>query len=173
MNLKDKLENEHSKALTARIAHYIGNDSSRMKELMAIVLGDDELLAQRAAWPMSYVFEAYPALIKPYYKKLISLLKNPNQHPAIYRNILRGMQHLEIPEKWQGELIDICFGFIKSEVAPLAVRAFAITTAANICKPYPELKNELLLILNQLNVEPQAPAVRVRTKSALKDLKRV
>ncbi|MCC6371258.1 MAG: hypothetical protein IT236_09660 [Bacteroidia bacterium] len=173
MNIAHKLETEHSKSLTTAIVNYVGDDRLRLKELMAVFFGTDKLLSQRAAWPVRYVFEAHPHLLSAYYKKLIEALQIPNQHPAIYRNVLRALQTAPVPQKYQGILVDLCFNFIKNETQALATRAFAITVAANICKHYPELKNELNLLLNELAALPQAPAIRVRTKTALKELKSV
>ena len=60
-----------------------------------------------------------------------------------------------------------------SETQPAAVRAFALTVAAKISKRYPELKNELLLILKELRSLPQLPSLKVRIKMALKELETV
>lgn len=166
MNIEKKLRNEHSKATVTSIVNYIGNDKTRFKELMGIFLNGEYRLTQRAAWPMSYVAIEHPTLIKPYLEKLISILTEKNHHPAVTRNILRLLQEIEIPEKFHGKLVDICFNFITNQTQPLAIRAFAITVAANICVLYPELKNELKLILNDLNQFPQAAAIKVRIRKA-------
>lgn len=173
MNLEERLGAEHSKTLTTAIVNYIGDDKKRFKVLMDLFLKGDYRLTQRAAWPLSFVAIAHPELIIPYIGKLIKKLTEPGNHPAIARNILRTFQEIEIPEKHHGVLIDVCFKFITSEAYPSAIRAFAISTATNICAKYPELKNELLLVLNELNQLPQPPAIKSRIRSALKDLKKV
>lgn len=171
MNIRERLTAEHSKTLTTAIVNYIGDDKKRFKELMAIFLAGDYRLTQRAAWPMSFTAMLHPKLITPYFEKLVNLLRNTGNHPAINRNILRMFQEINIPEKYQGSLIDICFGFIIDATCPSAIRAFALTTAAKICAPHAELKNELLLIINDLMQFAQPPAIKSRIKSALKILK--
>ena len=118
------------------------------------------------------MFEKQPDLLSGYYKQLITKLKQPDNHPAIRRNILRVLQHADVPEKYQTELLDFCFPIIKSEAEPGAIRAFAITTAATICKNYPELSQELELVFLELALVPQSPAVCVRIRDARKLLSR-
>lgn len=173
MDIRSRLEAEHSKILTTAIVKFVGDDKKRFKELMSIFLEGEYRLTQRAAWPLSYVVIEHPKLLNPYFEKFVKKLETGGNHPAIARNILRVLQEIEIPEKYQGLLIDVSFKFIMNETETAAVRAFAITVAAKICKNYPELKNELLLILKELSVLPQLPSMTSRIKKALKDMKRV
>jgi hypothetical protein len=132
MDIKKRLEEEHSKTLTTAIVNFIGDDKKRFKILMDIFLQGEYRLTQRAAWPLSYVVIDHPDLVKPYFGKLIKKLQEPGAHPAIARNIFRMFQEVEIPEKHLGVLIDLCFKFIMNETKPAAIRAFAITVASRI-----------------------------------------
>jgi hypothetical protein len=170
MNIEQRLTAEHSRALTMAIVKYIGADPTRFKELMVVFLNGEHRLTQRAAWPLSYVSIAEPQLVRPYFSKLIDKLNRPDNHPAINRNILRIFQEIDIPEKYQSVVIDACFKIIADPLQPVAVKAFAISTATRLCTPHPELKKELLLVLEQLAVYPQTPGVTVRIKRALKEL---
>lgn len=173
MNIRERLEAEHSKTLTATIVKYVGDDKNRFKELMTLFFDGEYRLAQRAAWPLSYIAIEHPKLLNPYFEKFVKKLETPGNHPAIARNILRVLQEIDIPENYQGLLIDVSFRIIMNETETAAVRAFAITVAAKISKNYPELKNELLIILKELSALPQLPSMTSRIKKALKDLKRV
>lgn len=173
MDIREYLIARHDKETTLKLIRFIQNNPMHFKILIQFMLGNDSLLAQRASWPFSYLAIENPKWLNPYFQKLMNKLKEEGNHPAIRRNILRAFQEIEIPEKHQSELLDLTFKFSMSEAMPLAVRAFSITVASHICKPYPELKNELLIILKELGSIPQAPAIKVRIKSALKELKAV
>ena len=173
MNIRLKLENEHSKSLTLQIVDYIGNDSKKFKELTSVFLSLDNRLSQRAAWPISYIASAHPELIKPYFGIFIKKLRDNSQHPAIHRNILRAFEEIDIPEKYQAELLDECVKFITASHYPAAVRAFAISVATNISKQHKELANELKLIFNELTQYPQQPAIRVRVKRSMNELGKI
>ena len=107
MDIKKRLEEEHSKTLTMAIVAFIGDDKKRFKILMDIFLQGEYRLTQRAAWPLSYVVINHPKLVQPYFEKLVKKLQEPDSHPAIARNILRMFQEIEIPEKHLGILIDL------------------------------------------------------------------
>ncbi len=171
MNIQEELESGHSKTITNHIIKYVGRDKTRFNELIAIFFGKDKKLQQRAAWPLGYLAEGNPRLIEPHLKKLIRLLEQKGNHPAVARCILRIFQQYDMPDKYHGELIDQCFKFILNPSTPIAIRAFAITTAAHIAAPYPELRREMFLVLDELAHEDQPPALRVRLKNAFKTLR--
>ena len=170
MDLKEALLREHSKTQTNKIIKFIGNDKSRFNKLVEIFLKGEYRITQRAAWPLSYVAIKHPELIKPFFLKLVKKLSEPDNHPAITRNILRIFEEVEIPEKYHGVLINSCIKFIMDVKYPIAIRAFAITVAAKICIHYPDLKRELILILVELKKYPQQPAIIVRIRNAFEML---
>lgn len=170
MDIELALKDEHSKSQTEKIVKFIGNDKERFKQLVTVFLNGEYRITQRAAWPLSYSAIENPELVKPYYSKLIKKLNEQDVHPAIPRNILRLLQEVEIPSKYHGVLVDSCFKFITDMHQPVAIKAFAITVAAKICSLYPELGNELKMILDEMRKYPQQPAIRVRIKNALKEL---
>jgi hypothetical protein len=167
MDIRASLTAGHSRALTTKIVNYIGADKVRFKMLMQIFLGNDPRLQQRSAWAMSDIAVQHPQLIKPYLKHLLPKL-NEEGHPAIKRNILRIIQYIEVPEKYEAQLFDDCFRMIRNSAYPVAIRAFAVTVAANICNKYPELKGELKPVLKELLTMPQLPAITHRIKLTLK-----
>lgn len=173
MNIRERLEAEHSKTLTMTIVNYVDGDKKRFKELITLFFEDESRLAQRAAWPLSYLVIEHPKLLTPYFERFLKKLEDPKVHPAIPRNIFRVLQEIEIPEKYQGILIDKTFKIIMNETETAAVRAFAITVAAKISKGYPELQAELLILLKELRLLPQLPSMTSRVKKALKELKTV
>ena len=143
MDLHSSLEKEHSKKLTSRIVSYIGDDRARFGELMKLFFNGEYRITQRAAWPMSYCVREHPGLINPYYKKIVQLLKRQDVHPAVTRNIVRLLQDVKIPAKWQGDIMDLCFGFIANPEAAAAVKAFSFGVLENLLKEQKEKVNSL------------------------------
>jgi len=170
MDIKKRLSEEHSRALTMAVVEYIGDDKQKFKTLMDLFLNGEPKLIQRAAWPLSYVAIAHPKLIMPYMGKLIIKLQQTENHPSVPRNILRILEEIEIPEKYEGYIVECCFAILTREADPIASKAFAITVATKICKKYPDLKNELRLHIEHMQNYPMAPAIKVRIKRAIKEL---
>ena len=113
MNIRDELIREHSKSLTLRIVEYVKQDKIKFEELMQLFLGDDYRLCQRSSWAVNYCAEKHPQLVKPYLKKIINNLSNPNIHIAVKRNSVRMLQFINVPQSLAGKLITQCFIFLK------------------------------------------------------------
>jgi len=65
----------------------------------------------------------------------------------VKRNSVRLLQHIDIPKKFHGEVMDLCFNYVSSPNEPVAVKAFSLTILQNLSTDYPEIKNELKLII--------------------------
>lgn len=171
ISIRKILEKEHSKHNALFLAGYIYIEPGALKEYMAILFGDDIKLAQRAAWSLSDIALNEPRRIQRYFPKLISVLEQGAAHPAIERNILHSFERMEIPEKFQSALIDICFANMISEDKSIAARAYSITLAARLCAPYPELVSEFGVLVKELQERPLSAGIKVRLRNAIRDLK--
>lgn len=171
MNIKDALLAEHSKAQCNRIVNWVGDNQKRFDDLFALFTGVEYRVIQRAAWPVSYCVEAHPSLIKKHLGKLIKHMQDPRVHGAVKRNSLRLLQHIDIPEKYQGELMNICFDYITRINEAAAVKAFALTVLDNLSRLYPEIDHELLTVIES-QWEVESPAFRSRAKKILNRMER-
>jgi hypothetical protein len=169
MTFKSRLESGHSKEITHTIADEIRNDPDKIFGLMDCFFSDDWCLSQRAAWPVGLIGEQHPALIFPFMEQMIAHLKTP-KHDAVVRNTVRIWQNIEIPEVWQGEIYELCFGFVTNPQTPIAIKAFSMTVCENISKTYPELKSELILAIED-QMEFGSSGVKNRGQKILKKLK--
>ena len=167
MDLKEKILEKHSKTQCDTIVRYIGNNKDRFGELMKLFFKGEDLIKQRAAWPMSYCVKNHPKLIEPYYKKLLDNLEKPNLHDSILRNTVRLLQYVKVPEKYHGQVMTICFNFIQSNETAVAIKAFSLTVLQNLSKDYPEILHELKTIIDE-RWEHETVAFRTRAKKIFK-----
>jgi len=149
MNLRNVILSVHSKSRTMEIVNWVRHAQIRFDELFNLFLNSEDLVIQRAAWPISYCVIDHPDLIKKYFKQLIAQLKKPGLHVAVRRNIVRLLQHIEIPSKYHGEIMDICFKFIATHDEAVAVKAFSITILQKLSSRYPQIRQELELIIQE------------------------
>jgi hypothetical protein len=166
MNIKELLIAEHSKKQTDGIVKYIGADAQRFAVLMKLFFAGEYRITQRAAWSISYCVKNHPELIKPYFKKLLDFLQKPGVHNAVARNTVRLLQDIDIPEKYQGQLMSICFDYIQDIKIPAAVKAFSLTILQNLSKKYPEILPELKTIIEE-QWPHETPAFKSRAKKIL------
>ena len=167
MKLQEMLLAEHSKKQCDKIVKYIGNDATRFAALMQLFFRGEYRVTQRAAWPMSYCVRKYPALIQPYFNRLINNLRKKGLHDSVVRNTVRILQDVDIPKQYHGKLMSICFDFIQSNETPVAVKAFSLTILENMCTSYPEIFPELKLVIEE-RWEHETAAFRSRAKKILR-----
>ena len=169
MELEKLLAAEHSKKQCDRVVRYIGSDKERFAELMRLFFKGEYRITQRAAWPLSYVVRAHPALITSYFKKLLDYLDKPGIHVAIVRNTMRLLQDVEIPSKFQGRVMSRSFEYVAAPETPIAVKAFSLTVLQNLSKKYPEILPELKEII-EAQWDQATPAFRSRARKVIKKM---
>lgn len=166
MDVKKELLREHSKRQAAKIARYACQSKKNFKDLMQCYSSKNYLLAQRAAWSVSIAGRMHPELVAPHIKYLVDVLDRKDVHDAVIRNSVRILETIEIPTRYQGKVMQACFGFLQNYSTPGAIKAFSMTTLYNLSKKYPEIKNELRSIIED-RWEHETPAFKSRGRKVL------
>jgi hypothetical protein len=147
MHLIPQLLQAHTKENCNLIVAWVGNNQKRFDELFACFLSDDKRLVQVSSWPLSFCVEAHPILIKKHFAAFIKNLDKPAQHEAVKRHSLRILQFVVIPKKYEGIVMNICFNFIQNIAEKPTTKVFSLVVLENLVKQYPEIKEELHLII--------------------------
>ena len=168
MNLREAILKEHSKKQCAKIVKWVGSDQERFDELFNLFLNDEYRVVQRSAWPVSYCVEEHPGFMKKHYSKLLKNLNKKGIHEAVKRNTVRLLQYVEIPEKFHGQVMNICFNFINSHTEAVAVKAFSLTVLQHLARQYPGIINEIKLMIEE-RWDHETVAFRTRAKNILKE----
>lgn len=148
-DLRQTILAEHSKSQTDKIVAWIGNSQARFDKLFDLFLNDEYRVVQRAAWPLSYSVIRNPSFIEPHFQKLVRNLSRPGLHDAVKRNTLRLLQEIEIPARYHGELMTLCFDYIASISEKPAIKAFSLTILYHLSTRYPEIRSELKTIIEE------------------------
>jgi hypothetical protein len=165
--IKDILIQNECKVRTKQIVTIIANDPARMGELMDCFFSDDWWINQYSSGVVEVVAKKFPALATPFIPEMLKEIKNP-KHNAITRNILRIWQVIDIPETYMGEIFERCFNYVSDPKEAIAVRAFSITVCEHICKKYPELNDELQLLLKDVMSYETSPGVLSRARKVMR-----
>jgi hypothetical protein len=171
-NLKEQILKEHSKAQCSKIVNWVGASQQRFDELFHLFLTDEYRVVQRAAWPISYCVIAYPNFIKKHWGSLIKNLQKPNLHNAVKRNSIRLLQNIDIPKKYQGQVMDLCFKYVESPTEAVAVKAFSLTVLSNLARQYPEIIPEIKLLIED-QLAHQTAAFKSRAKLFIKEVSEI
>ena len=173
MNLREAILAEHSKTNTQKIVQWIGNDPEKIQKLIYILFNDEHHIVQRAAWVLSDVAEIHAVAVQKYIPALVEKLKDTGAHIAVKRHIYRMLQYLELPEIIHGDLMNNCFESLINPREALAVRAFAMSILARMAETYPEIGNELKLIIEDTLQHEAAASFKSRAKKVLNQLAKI
>lgn len=171
-NLRSTILQEHSKAQCNKIIEWVGDNQQRFDELFNLFLHDEYRVTQRAAWPVSYCVENHPGFIKKQFGALIKNLYKPGIHNSIKRNTVRILQEIDLPKKYQGEVMNLCFEYVESPSEPVAIKAFALTVLGNLAKFYPDILPEIKLLIEE-QLPHQTAAFKSRAKHLLKSFEKL
>jgi hypothetical protein len=166
-NLREEILKEHSKKQCTRIVEWIGNDEDRFEQLLHLFLTDEYRVTQRGAWPLSYAVVANPSFLKNSMERLLNNLKKPGLHDAIKRNTLRIIDHVAFPKKYEGRIMNFCFGYLESPSEAVAVKALSLSILGKLASRYPEIIPELRLMIEE-QVPHQKPAFLSQARRLLK-----
>ncbi len=167
-HLREEILKEHSKAQCTKIVQWVGNSQDRFDELMYLFLNDEYRVVQRSAWPLSNCVMAHPELIKKHWNKILKNLAKPNLHGAVKRNTIRLMQDIDIPKRYHGTVMNICFNYLQSPEEEVAVKVFSMTVLCHLAKQYPAIIPELKLMIEE-QMPHQTAGFKSRGKKVLKE----
>ena len=119
---------------------------SHFNTLLQLALHEKDPVAWRACWIMDGSDEKKPGLARRYVGKIVRALPELESKGTL-RSLLRLLTRYDIPEEEQGLLIDLCFSYLVSELYPVAVKAHAMQIIYNHVLLYPELKGELIAVI--------------------------
>lgn len=124
----------------------IGEHQEYFQLLINVALYNKKQKSWRAAYLVDKIHDNFPELLIPYLSEITEKLKTEN-NTSKKRHFLKLISMNIIPEKHQGFLVDYCINALKSEKEPPAVRVHAMQILYNISEYEPELKPEILAVI--------------------------
>jgi hypothetical protein len=119
--------------------------------------------------PLGYCVTKQPRLLQKHFGSITKCLETQDLAETLKRNLLRTLQFVKIPSRYQGRVADCCFTFLMGRES-IAIKVFAMTVLADIAEENEELKNEIIPLLEEQLPYGSAGFVS-RAKRTLKRLK--
>ena len=139
------------------------NDKAQFKTLIQLALNDTRQKSWRAAYLVDKIHDEKPELLQPYLPALIEQLK-VEKNASKRRHWLKLISMNKISEEYIGFLFDYCIETFTSGSEAVAVRVHAMQILYNISEMEPDLKPEVLQIIEQeMEFHPTA-GIRSRGK---------
>jgi len=170
MDLQAAVLKEHTRVQTERIIRWVGDRKERMDQVMALFLEGSYREIQRTAWIVSGIAEKKPELLEAYLPLVVDRMTASQLHPAVRRNMVRLLQFVPIPERLQGTVMNACFGYLADPSEAIAVRAFSMSILGSLAQSYPEIRQELVLLLEDMLEHQPSAAIKSRALKTIKQL---
>ncbi len=172
MNLRDELLREHSARQTRRLTDYACAHPSALAELLHLFWYGAPREQQLAADVLGWVGERRPKWLVPHLPGLLaSAQPGTAAHPAVRRSVARVLQFVAVPEEWQALAFDACLRLLASPTEPVAIRVYALSAAARLAGPYPELAAEVLTAVERALATSPSTALRSRAAREIPKLR--
>jgi sugar-specific transcriptional regulator TrmB len=149
MDILSELLQDRSKEHIQQIADYIGSDTKKYRKLWKLVQSDDDIISQRAAWVLDHCTLSRTEAVLPFLPEMIEEMKKPVSE-AVKRNVMKLISEApSIPEDQSASLFDLCLNWVIDKHTPIAVKVHCMQTAAKIALPFPELREEVRLVIEE------------------------
>lgn len=167
MDLREDIRKNRSKEHMQRMAAWVGTDADRFAAFMHIFLNDEPKMTERAAWLFSTITDKNRQLALPYLRAVYNRMMQPEMHVAVKRAVLGCLQHVPIPEELEADLMNTTFDWLADPKETVAVRCHSMTILHNLSKRYPELRQELIAIIEDELEHQPTPGFVSRAKQVL------
>ncbi|HZK96663.1 MAG TPA: hypothetical protein VFC67_20860 [Prolixibacteraceae bacterium] len=144
-------------------------DERLFNQLFQLIFSEDKRLAWRSCWIVDAASEEVPELIADKIPAIITGLTS-TKNSALKRHFTRILCRYKISEEYLGVVVNKCFELlVPSELA--AVRVFAMQLLYNISHDLPDLKVELICMLEGLMEEGASAGFLNRSGKLLRQLR--
>lgn len=136
---------------------YFHSNPKEYKKLIKLITEEETYpIPEYASWILSHFCKTDTSIIQSYYNTIVdTLFKIKNQ--SVRRNLINVIDHLELTNYRESELIDLLISFINDFENKVAVQVYSIQVLTKFVKKYPELKPEIVEVI-ELNSENKSPA---------------
>jgi len=123
-------------------------DNCLFEQLYQFIFLQERRLAWRSCWIIDTASEEFPDLLIDKIPELITSLLTTN-NSSLKRHFTRMLCRYKIPEEYLGAVVNRSFELL-SPAEPPAVRVFAMQLLFNVTQDLPDLKRELICVIEAL-----------------------
>ena len=147
----------------------VADDEQLFNQIFQYIFSDDKRLAWRSCWIIDNASEEYPSLLTEKIPEIISGFLS-TKNGSLKRHFTRMLCRYKIPDEFLGAVVNRSFELLApSERA--AVRVFAMQLLFNITQELPDLKGELICVIEGLNEEGATAGFINRSGKLLRKLR--
>lgn len=149
---------------------YFQAKPSEYKNLIELInIKEAYPIPEYASWILVHLCKSDVSRVQPFDKTIIDqLFVTENQ--SVRRNLINVIDHLDVIDYKESELIDLLISFIQDFDNKVAVQVYSMQVLTKFVKKYPELKSEIEEVIH-LNSENKSPAYGAGMRKFLRKTK--
>ena len=144
-------------------------DNILFEQLYHFIFLDDHRLAWRACWIIDSASVDFPELLKDKLDEIIAALLNTGDG-SLKRHFTRILCRYTIPENSLADLVNRCFVLLEP-TEPVSVRVHAMQLLFNLTHQLPDLKGELISVIENLRELGGSAGFMNRSEKLLRKLR--
>ena len=137
---------------------FLNSHPEYFKEAIELAVSDKQPLSWRAAWLLHSCTKKNDNRIKNHVKSIIKTL--PTKKDGHQRELIKILFIMELKEEDEGVLFDICVTLWENVSKRPSVRYTAMMFILKIAEKYPDLTQEIILLLQDQYLETLSPGIR-------------
>ena len=137
-------------------------------EAVELAVSDRQPYSWRAAWLLWSVIEVNDKRIKKFIKRIVNAAKTKSD--SHQRELLKILLMMELDEKYEAVLFDICMGIWEQISKAPSVRVNALKLIIKIANKHPELKKEISFLAQDHYLDSLSPGARHSVKKIMSEI---
>jgi len=153
------------------LRHESVDNPAHLPDIMEIALHGKEQIAWRAAWLCEKINDHHPGILAPWIDVVTRSLPRIKHH-GLRRQLLKIVTLYPIAEADRGLLTDYCLERLEDTSDPSAVKAHAMQILYNISEAEPDMKEELLQVLEWTLETGETAGIQARARNLANRLRK-
>jgi hypothetical protein len=155
------------KPIILQIISEIEMQSSDFQEVFDLIFDENKNIAWRAAWVVDHLSRKHVELFSNKMKlKLVNFSQTVTKSGHL-RLCLSILLNVGLPDALSGDFINFCFENILNEKTAVAVKALSVKVLSEICKTEPDLRNEVKIVLQNIDIQNYTAGMKTVVKKFL------
>ena len=166
--MESALEHKLLNSYKSEMISFMNDHPEYFEEAVELAVSDKQPYSWRAAYVLWSVIEENDKRIKKHLKKIVGAVKNKND--GHQRELLKILLMMELDEKYESALFDICMSVWEQMNKAPAVRVNAFKFIFKIAKKHPELKQEISFLTQDHYLETLSHGAKHSIKKLMNEL---
>lgn len=156
--MESVLENKLMTLYKDEMISFLKSNPEYFDETLQLAISDKQPYSWRAAFSLWGSIEENDLRIQKHIKSIVNCI--PGKKDGHQRELLKILYKMEISEKYEGRIFDICMNLWEQINKNPSVRMTAFKFIWKISKKHPELSEEINLITQEHYLESLSPGIK-------------